>query len=42
MLKIRDVFSVDRRFNPGKIFPGPESAGHAETFGTAAVDVGAK
>ena len=42
MLKIRDVFSSDRRFNPGKIFPGPESADQAETFGTAAVDVGAK
>ncbi len=42
MLKIRDVFSIDRLFNPGKIFPGPESADHADTLGTAAVDVGTK
>ena len=42
MLKIRDVFSVDGLFNRGKIFPDPESAGHADAFGTAAVDVGAK
>ena len=42
MLKIRDVFSVDGLFNPGKIFPDPESAGHADAFGTAAVVVGAK
>ena len=42
MLKIRDVFSANQLFNPGKIFPSLDAVGDDDTFGTAAVNVGPK
>ena len=42
MIKVRDVFSKDCLFNPGKVFPESESDAQTTTFGTAAIDVGMK